>query len=421
MTAESSVLDNIIHYSVNFILIATHDLVGQVYYLRGNAFQIKLPNENFKLPNVVRGLSMDNTYQFPAVRGIQAGREYYVIMCPLKLVPKLFVFDDAETPPDMRAQRVLNRARIPEITRYLVNNTEDYVLSSITACVDGEVAFEPFAEHGHQRSVGLLRIDMNSRILVNDGQHRQAAISEALKQKPRLGDESISVVFFIDAGLERSQQWFSDLNKHAVRPTRSIGILYDRRDALSKLARDLERQVPIFHGLTELEKTTIANRSTRLFTLSAVYQASKALLNKKRADQVSRNDLQIARDYWITLGELIPEWSAVIRGEIATADLRHDYIHAYGVTLQALGITGSALLACDPDCWRERLEAVQNIDWRRSNSLWNGRALIRGKMSKARDSILLTANAIKLAFGIELSAEEQRLEDSYQQQMRREL
>ena len=54
-------------------------------------------------------------YQFTALRGIQAGREFYVVMCPLKLIPKIFLFDEEEIPPELRAQRVLNRARVPEI------------------------------------------------------------------------------------------------------------------------------------------------------------------------------------------------------------------------------------------------------------------------------------------------------------------
>ena len=36
------------------------------------------------------------SYVFPAIRGVQAGREYYVSMCPLRLLPKLFQFDDEE-------------------------------------------------------------------------------------------------------------------------------------------------------------------------------------------------------------------------------------------------------------------------------------------------------------------------------------
>ena len=351
-----------------------------------------------------------NSYQFPAVRGIQAGREYYVVMCPLKLVPRLFVFDDDEVPADMRAQRVLNRARIPDIARYLVNNTDDYVLSSITACIDGDVCFEPLASSGSQRNMGLLCIDMTSRILVNDGQHRRAAIAEALKQRPNLGDESISVVFYIDAGLKRSQQWFTDLNKHAVRPSRSIGILYDGRDPLSQLTRDLIRNVPIFSdGLTELEKTTISNRSRKLFTLSAIFQATRALLNNERNDVITSAKAKLATAYWTRLGEVIPEWGGVIRHEVSPAELRRDYVHAHGVALHALGIMGQTLTQ-QARTWQDDLRAIDRLDWHRSNPLWHGRAIVHGKMSKSSESVALTAITLKRSLALELTEEETSLE-----------
>ena len=40
------------------------------------------------------------TYQFSALRGRQACRDYYAAMVPLGLVPKLFVFDDEELKPE---------------------------------------------------------------------------------------------------------------------------------------------------------------------------------------------------------------------------------------------------------------------------------------------------------------------------------
>lgn len=45
-------------------------------------------------------MSYGYTYTFPALRGIQARREYYVAMCPLKLLPKIFLFDEGSLPPD---------------------------------------------------------------------------------------------------------------------------------------------------------------------------------------------------------------------------------------------------------------------------------------------------------------------------------
>ena len=35
-------------------------------------------------------------YSFPAIRGIQAGREYYTSMCPMRLIPKIFYYDEEE-------------------------------------------------------------------------------------------------------------------------------------------------------------------------------------------------------------------------------------------------------------------------------------------------------------------------------------
>src|SRR3954467_13635339 len=87
-------------------------------------------------------------YVFPAIRGVQAGREYYVTMCPLRLIPRLFVFDEEELPPEMRAQRSLNKARVPEIARYMVDNPNSYVFSALTASINSAVQFESFDAEG---------------------------------------------------------------------------------------------------------------------------------------------------------------------------------------------------------------------------------------------------------------------------------
>ena len=81
------------------------------------------------------------TYGFDAIRGIQAGREFYVAMCPLKIIPKLFIFSDFDLPPELRAQRTLRATRIPAIKNYILNNPKDYIFSSLTASVDGTMKF----------------------------------------------------------------------------------------------------------------------------------------------------------------------------------------------------------------------------------------------------------------------------------------
>src|SRR5437868_1042866 len=200
-------------------------------------------------------------YVFPAIRGIQAGREYYVSMCPLRLIPRIFLFDDDELRPELRAQRFLNKARVPEIARYLLGRSKNYTFSALTASIDGKVRFEPIGSEEAERSVGQLRIPMSAKFVINDGQHRQAGIKAALCENPELGDETIAVVFFLDVGLKRCQQMFADLNRHAIRPTPSLGLLYDHRDEGASLAKEVMERVPVFNGLTETERSTISNRS----------------------------------------------------------------------------------------------------------------------------------------------------------------
>jgi DNA sulfur modification protein DndB len=354
-------------------------------------------------------------YVFTALRGKQASRDYYVVMCPLKLIPKIFLFDEEELPPELRAQRTLNRARIPDIAHYIVENPADYAFSSITAAIDGQVEFEPLDSSELGQNVGRLIIPMTARFLINDGQHRRAAIEEALKERPELADETISVVFFADQDLERSQQLFADLNKHAVRPTKSLGILYDHRDPLANVCRRLINRVDIFKGLTETEKTSISNRSTKLFTLSSIYQATAELLKKRgKSPKVSRAEEKLAAEYWEALGHIIPEWRLAKEKRVSAAELRRDYIHVHGVVLHALGIAGAHLLAQHPKDWRERLDALAILDWTRANvSLWEGRAMVHGRISKAQSSIDLTVNVLKSVLGLPLTPEEQQLEDDH--------
>ena len=73
--------------------------------------------------------------------------------------------------PELRAQRVLNKARIPEMARYITRNRDGYIFSAITASIDAEVNFKALASGAEGSRVGLLHIPMKARFIINDGQH----------------------------------------------------------------------------------------------------------------------------------------------------------------------------------------------------------------------------------------------------------
>lgn len=352
-------------------------------------------------------------YVFPAIRGIQAGREYYVSMCPLRLIPKIFLFDEVELVPELRAQRILNHSRVPEMANYLIENKKDYVFSSISASVNGLVKFEPLGEKGEASRVGSLKIDMNSQFIINDGQHRRAAIEIALKTHPELSDETISVVFFVDKGLERCQQMFADLNRYAIRTSPSLGILYDHRDERAILSKAVVAQSKAFKDIVEMEKSSLAPRSRKLFTLSAIHAANIAIIRGHEYEN-TEEAVSLCCTYWDAIYKHIPEWRQVQEGKLTSGEVRQTYVHSHAIVLQALGNLGRQLLKVPKNQQKDQLKLLNKYNWKRSNSdTWEGRCMLGGRIQKSSANVALTTNLLKKQIGLPLTPEEERLEAAF--------
>ena len=353
-------------------------------------------------------------YKFPSIKGIQASQEYYIAMCPLRLIPKIFLFDEEELVPELRAQRVLNKSRIPDISNYILDNPKSYVFSALSASIDGDLRFIPAEGVADDDAVGTLHIPMSATFIINDGQHRRAAIEEAIKEKPELADETIAIVFFKDKGLKKSQQMFADLNRYAVKPSKSLGVLYDHKDPTAEITRNVVKDSNVFKNLVEFEKTTLAPRSRRLFTMSSIHQANKLLLSSQDSEDIAKLSL-IATEFWDELDQYIPEWYAMRSNKASSGEIRQDFIHSHSVALSAFGRFGSTLLK-DKN-WKTKLANIESIDWRRTNSaLWEGRAMRDGKISKAHDCILLTSIFLKEKAGLSLTPEEESKENKFKEE-----
>ena len=270
---------------------------------------------------------------FPAVRGIQANREYYVAMIPLGLLEKIFI-DNNETPlANFRAQRRINELRIPEIKKYILENRDTYVFSALSASIDGEFEFKPY-DNG---DIGELSVGMDAVYLINDGQHRKAAILAAIKEDESLKKETISIVFFKDIGLERSQQMFTDLNKYAVKPSNSLATLYDSRDEVAMITKKVIDSVDFFKRYTDKEKDNLGKNSSKLFSLNHLYKSNQRIL-KNNFSELAEN---FVVEYWNQVSENIIEWQEVMNNKLYKKDLREDYIVTLAVTLNAFGRLGN--------------------------------------------------------------------------------
>lgn len=207
-------------------------------------------------------------------------------------------------PAEQRAQRVLQKSRIPEITQYILNNEDGYLFSSLTASYDCDPEFHPLTDD--HPDLGVLEIPFEKNFIINDGQHRRAAIEEALKENPKLGEESISVVLFPWEDLNRVQQMFSDLNRTARTTSKSLNILYNHRDLMSQVALKVTEVVEAFKNMVDKDRVSLPLRSPKLFTLGSIYDAATALLGSV-SDESYEEKLTRALDFWSAVSDNLPE------------------------------------------------------------------------------------------------------------------
>lgn len=310
-------------------------------------------------------------YEFPALRGKMGSREFFVVLFPLSVVPTIISSPrSAQLPPEVRAQRKLTERRIPEITRYILDHEDDWVFSSLTASYDETYTFEPLGKANP--NVGILRLPLTTQLLINDGQHRRAAIQRALEEDPTLGSQTISVVLFPGENLERNQQMFSDLNRTVQKTSRSLNILYDHRDPLNQLTMAVAERVRLLDHRVEKEALSLAIRSAKFITISSLYDMIGQFLGPLSSN-LTDNQLQELEDetvrYWDTLTSVIPQWAEIAEGLLRPAEARVEFINAHAVFFFAIGGVGHALRNADE---MDRLTRLTEIDWRRTNKEWQG-------------------------------------------------
>ncbi|MBE6935436.1 MAG: DNA sulfur modification protein DndB [Ruminococcaceae bacterium] len=351
---------------------------------------------------------MDFCYRFPAVKGLQAGKPYYIAMIPLRLLGRLFGNDDEYVPPEYRAQRRLNTARIPVIKDYILDNRDSYVFSALAAAIDGEHEFVASDGSG---DLGILEVSMDARFMIVDGQHRKASIIEAIGEDESLSTETISVVLYEDKGLEHSQQMFTDLNKHAVKTSNSIAELYDSRDALAVITRRVIGDIEFFNQYTDKEKDILGKFSSNFFTLNTFYKANKKILKRAECDDSTEEFL---KRYWSAIAKHIVPWNELSNKVLSKVDLREQYIVTQAIIIQALGVLGNYYFMHSEVDLEQSVSIIANVDWLRSADCWKDRVIrANGKIINSTDAARLACNVIKMVIGIPLDNEDQSYEDKF--------
>src|SRR5438093_4146670 len=347
---------------------------------------------------------MNTVIRVPAIRGRMGGRTYFTVSMKLKTVPRFFEFQNyAALEPEERAQRVVNKHRIPAIRDYLLENPDSYVFSSITASYqlpDGVAEDELFTPFQPGSDIGVLNLPMEADLLINDGQHRRAGIAATLEEDPSIGEDSISVVLFPFENHDRAQQMFSDLNRTAQPTTKSLNILYDHRDRLANITMTLLSQVAVLEGRVDKEHASLAKRSPALITLGSLHDATKEMLGEVTEENFTEK-VGLAVAFWQTLAAAIPAWAAVASGSATAPQIREHTIATHAVTLRAIGAAGRPLIELRPDAWASTMTDVfSRIDWSRANPEWDGVVVTGGDVLNRRQNQRDLTELLRVKLGI---------------------
>lgn len=339
----------------------------------------------------------------PAMRGKMGSRTFYSVLMPMSGVPQFFKFTNwAGISPEDREQRVLNDKRVPDLAGYISENEEDYLFSSVTASYKSEPRFEPYVEGSN---IGMLILQLGDEFIINDGQHRCAGIVRALEHGVPIAKDTISVLLFPWENTERVQQMFSDLNRFVQKTSKSLDILYDKRDERAAATLAMIDRLPVFKELTDKESISLGVKSTKLFTLAALYDANVELLRGREKNDTDANT-ELLVTYWKAVAQHMPDWTKVLKGQKLALELRQEKITSHSTVLRALGGLGLDLV--NSEGWQEKLGALEAIDWSKKNPEWEGVCMSANSVLSNRQSRAATKAFIKAKLGMTLSDSEAR-------------
>ena len=362
----------------------------------------------------------DITYTLGAVGGHQNGRPFYQATVPFRTLASMLKLDD-DFDVTKRSQRIVDKNRAKKVAKYLDKNKDGfYVLPPLVGFIDGDFEFVPVPLDGYPY-VGTLKVPLESKFMLFDGQHRAFGVREAMQLAPELGQETISIMFFSGLTLSERQQAFHDINFTQKTPSAALCIAYNERSDYDKMVIDVFSNSHI-RGVIEYEKNTASGNSEKVYSLKVLKDFAIQFCGK----EVQENSQALLSDYVDQLFEVIniPAHLNMIginnsfyqkRGDSQAKEYRQEYILPHAVTLKALGLLGKDLITEFPDSWQEKLLVLgdRKIFYRNSQHWFDRCVNDRDKMVSNQLAVRLTYYKLKDLCGLALAPEEKIEEAEY--------
>lgn len=369
----------------------------------------------------------------PVILYQQSSRQFLVGSFPLPFIADRVKIDNLKKGEDPDAH--YNRPLIPEhiraIEEYLVAQ-ENYILPPLTLCVEDALTVH-VPKSSSTVKTGIVVLPHTLQFIVTDGQHRIKGIQQAFKRNQNLAKDAIGVTIVNEVEMDKVHQDFVDCAQtKAISP--ALLTAFNVRDPLARIVREVAKEVVVFKDRIEKVATTVGKNSVNLFTMNQLRQGVAELLvgdstpgqSQLRRDVIERipddammeHHLRRICEFYRKFAVANAQWTQIVRAAerpaedlIDTKTLRETYLHFNSTGLVIISRVGHYILQQDPANQAQYLEALANLDWRRSAEMWAGNVIsVDGKLITQNSPVSAAVVKVKRAIGLDLTAAETKRE-----------
>lgn len=289
------------------------------------------------------------------------------------------------------------RKNVPAYADYIIElkNGADGITPPITLYVEQELEME-LREDGSC----MIQIPWDQKLVAIDGETQLAARHEAANIDPET--KQLFVPVYICHGKDKAwaRQAFHDLNTLGVRPNSAISLGMDARDPITRVSRELERQVPFLRDRVNKVRRQLRSTDPHVLTITSLRNACVTFAKGINGVQYGSRPVPLNEADLPKIEKAAVEWFTAVTDVIGPAlEDRENKLAGAPAVFAAIGALGSALhQITDDDTRRANAKALalelKRVDWTRS-AKWAG---IAGKISPK--GVLSVGGAKETAYAV---------------------
>lgn len=351
----------------------------------------------------------------------QGGRNHLAFSLPFNLLLEMAKLQSADrkrhkSNADELINRPLIHQHVDEITKYLLE-TENYILPPFI--FNASTPIKVFAFGTGVVKFGYAVLPTNVELYVTDGQHRLKAIAKAIAEKSELQDDSVTVLVVQEDDIDRIHQDFADCAKNKPIPPALLAA-FDVSNLLSKLTRQISRDLVIFNGRIDKISKTLGKDPNYIFTMNQLrigiaeflFGSSRKQVIESRSNQLNGEEailLEKAKLFYMEFAKINDAWKLLLLPASQTLNLdlyslRQQIINFNTVGLQIISRVGHPIFFGKDFSEAERnilIEALASLDYRRTAPLWQNSVVIDDGDGNKRIVAQIAAvdKACKIALG----------------------